>query len=114
MAETKLSTHTNEALFLRDKNLVEDVMGKMSFTDAMFYHIMGVTPSAGQRAILDAVLVTLMEHGFTPSAIAARMTYLSAPEAMQSAVAAGLLSVASQFIYWHHGKCGKSFGRYCQ
>ena len=98
MAETKLSTHTNEALFLRDKNLVEDVMGKMSFTDAMFYHIMGVAPSAGQRAILDAVLVTLMEHGFTPSAIAARMTYLSAPEAMQSAVAAGLLSVASQFI----------------
>ena len=60
MAETKLSTHTNEALFLRDKNLVEDVMGKMSFTDAMFYHIMGVTPSAGQREILDAVLVTLM------------------------------------------------------
>ena len=36
MAETKLSTHSNEALFLRDKNLVEDVMGKMSFTDAMF------------------------------------------------------------------------------
>ena len=98
MAETKLSTHTNEALFLRDKNLVEDVMGKMSFTDAMFYHIMGIAPSTGQRAILDAVLVTLMEHGFTPSAIAARMTYLSAPEAMQSAVAAGLLSVASQFI----------------
>ena len=88
MAETKLSTHTNEALFLRDKNLVEDVMGNMSFTDAMFYHIMGVAPSAGQRAILDAVLVTLMEHGFTPSAIGARMTYLTAPEAMQSAVAA--------------------------
>ena len=42
MTETKLSTHTNEALFLRDKNLVEDVMGQMSFTDAMFYHIMGL------------------------------------------------------------------------
>jgi citrate synthase len=98
MAETKLSTHTLEALYLRDKNLVDDVMGKMSFTDAMFYHIIGVAPSPGQRAVLDTVLVTLMEHGFTPSAIAARMTYLSAPEAMQSAVAAGLLNVASQFI----------------
>ena len=44
MAETKLSTHTLEALYLRDKNLVDDVMGKMSFTDAMFYHIIGVAP----------------------------------------------------------------------
>ena len=98
MTETKLSTHTLDALYLRDKNLVDEVMGQMTFTDAMFYHIMGVAPSPGQRAVLDAVLVTLMEHGFTPSAIAARMTYLSAPEALQSAVAAGLLNVASQFI----------------
>ena len=98
MIETKLSTHTLDALYLRDKNLVDEVMGQMTFTDAMFYHIMGVAPSPGQRAVLDAVLVTLMEHGFTPSAIAARMTYLSAPEALQSAVAAGLLNVASQFI----------------
>ena len=98
MAETKLSTHTLDALYLRDKNLVDEVIGQMTFTDAMFYHIMGVAPTPGQRAILDAVLVTLMEHGFTPSAITARMTYLSAPEAMQSAVAAGLLNVASQFI----------------
>ena len=98
MAETKLSTHTLDALYLRDKNLVNEVMGQMTFTDAMLYHILGFAPSAGQTAILDAVLVTLMEHGFTPSAIAARMTYLSAPEALQSAVAAGLLNVASQFI----------------
>ncbi len=85
----------------------------MSFTDAMFYHIMGVAPSAGQRAILDAVLVTLMEHGFTPSAIAARMTYLSAPEADAVSSCGGIVE-RRQPIYWHHGKCGKSFGRYCQ
>jgi citrate synthase len=98
MVETKLSTHRLDALFLRDKNLVDEVMGKMSFTDAMFYHIIGTAPTPGQTAVLDAVLVTLMEHGFTPSAISTRLTYLSAPEAMQSAVAAGLLNVASQFI----------------
>ena len=98
MVETKLSTHRLDALFLRDKNLVDEVMGNMTFTDAMFYHIIGTAPTAGQTAILDAVLVTLMEHGFTPSAISTRLTYLSAPEAMQAAVAAGLLNVASQFI----------------
>ena len=98
MVETKLSTHRFDALFLRDRNLVDEVMGKMTFTDAMFYHIIGTAPTPGQTAILDAVLVTLMEHGFTPSAISTRLTYLSAPEAMQAAVAAGLLNVASQFI----------------
>jgi len=98
MAETKLSTHRLDALFLRDMNLVDDVMGKMTFTDAMFYHIIGTAPSPGQTAILDAVLVTLMEHGLTPGAISTRLTYLSAPEAMQAAVAAGLLNVGSQFI----------------
>ena len=96
--ETKLSTHRLDALFLRDKNLVDEVIGKMSFTEAMFYHIIGAPPTRGQTSVLDAVLVTLMEHGLTPSAISTRLTYLSSPEAMQSAIAAGLLNVGSQFI----------------
>jgi citrate synthase len=48
--------------------------------------------------VLDAVMVTLMEHGFTPSSIVTRLIYDSTPEAMQSAVAAGLLGVGGTFI----------------
>ena len=96
--QTKLATHTNEELYYRDDALVGSLMGQVSFTDMMFRHIMGRTPTPGEIVILDAVLVTLMEHGLTPSAISTRLTYHSAPEAMQSAVAAGLLNVGSQFI----------------
>ena len=75
MPTTILATHTNEELYYRYSGLVAELMGKVSFTEMMFMHIMGRRPSKGDVVILDAVLVTLMEHGLTPSAIATRLTY---------------------------------------
>jgi len=95
---TELCRHTNEAIFIRNSNLCDDLIGKISFTEMIFYNLMGQRASSAQTAVLNAVLVTLMEHGLTPSAIAARMTALSSPEALQGAVAAGILGVGSKFI----------------
>ena len=86
-----------DQILIRGKDLCTELVGKMSFTEMMLFHLMGGMPTPQQVVIVDAVLVTIMEHGMTPSAIAARQTYFGAPEALQGALAAGILGVGSRF-----------------
>ncbi len=95
---TKISHHTTDAIYVRGASLVDDLIGRLTFTEMMYFQLLGVRPTPAQTKILDAVLVTLMEHGLTPSAITTRLIYDSCPEAVQAAVAAGLLGVGSTFI----------------
>ncbi|WP_354682962.1 citryl-CoA lyase [Cupriavidus necator] len=95
---TRLCTHTLTSLHYRDADLVEDLMGKTTFTEVMLMQILGRKPRPVDLRITDVVLIVLMEHGLTPSAIATRLIYMSAPENLQGAVSAGLLAVGSAFV----------------
>jgi citrate synthase len=95
---TKIARHTTEAIYVRGANLIDELIGNLTFTEMMYFQLLGQRPSAAQAKILDAVLVTLMEHGITPSTIVSRLIYDSCPEAVQAAVAAGLLGVGSTFV----------------
>lgn len=95
---TRLCTHTLTSLHYGKADLVEDLMGKTTFTEVMLMQILGRTPRPVDLRITDVVLIVLMEHGLTPSAIATRLIYMSAPENLQGAVAAGLLAVGSTFV----------------
>jgi citrate synthase len=98
MTTTRIATSSATAITIRGKSLVEDLLGKLSFTEMIVFQMLGRIPSAGEAACIDACLVALMEHGLTPSALASRLVYSSAPEAMQGAVAAGLLGVGGRFV----------------
>jgi citrate synthase len=95
---TSLCHATADDITVRGRSLPRELIGKLTFTEMIYFELTGRDASPAQRAVLDACLVTLMEHGLTPSAIATRLTYGSAPEAMQGAVAAGLLGVGSTFV----------------
>ena len=95
---TRLCAHHLEGMSYRDADLVEDLIGKKTFSEVMFSQIMGRDPRPVDLRIIDAVLITLMEHGLTPSAISTRVVYMSAPENLQGAVAAGLMAVGSSFV----------------
>jgi citrate synthase len=95
---TTLCHATPDDIVVRGRSLPRELIGKLTFTEMIYFDLTGREATPAQRAVLDACLVTLMEHGLTPSAIATRLTYGSAPEAMQGAVAAGLLGVGSTFV----------------
>jgi citrate synthase len=95
---TSIATHDAKDVYVRGKSLCDDLIGKLTFTEMTYFHVVGRAPTAAETAVLDACLVTLMEHGLTPSALAARLVASSAPEATQSAIAAGLLAVGSVFV----------------
>ena len=97
-ATTSIATSDAERILIRGHDLVEDLIGQVTFTEMFLLHLTGKRPPPAHVRILDAVLVTLMEHGITPSVIATRLIYHSAPDALQAAVAAGLLGVGSTFI----------------
>lgn len=98
MSTTKIATHDAKDITVRGKSLCQDLIGKVSFTEMTYFQVTGRTPTPGHVAVLDACLVTLTEHGLTPSVLASRLVASSAPEAIQSAVAAGLLAVGSVFV----------------
>ncbi len=92
---TAISTADAASITVRGKDLCSELIGKIDFTDYFFLLLMGKAPDDNQRFFVNALLVAIAEHGLVPSVQAARMTLAAAPEAIQGAVAAGLLGSGS-------------------
>jgi citrate synthase len=86
-----------DKITVRGHDLVSELMGVRTFTETFWMLISGKLPTPQQTRLVDAVLLALMEHGLTPQAIATRMIARCEPEAVQAAIAAGLLGIGSRF-----------------
>lgn len=96
--KSDLAWSTVDRIVVRGKDLPNEILGHLNLGDMAFLMLTGRTPNAKESKLFNAMAVTLVEHGITPSAIAARMTYAGAPESPQAAVAAGLLGLGSVFV----------------
>jgi citrate synthase len=85
------------SITVRGRSLM-DLIGTLSFTEYFMLLLMGRLPTENERFFLDATLIAIAEHGFTPSVQAARMTIAAGPDNLQGAVAAGILGCGSVIL----------------
>ena len=95
---TGLGASDPDHIWLLGHDLADELLGRITFGELAYWMVTKRRPTDGQRVMFEAVLVALADHGFTPTAIASRITLLSAPESLQGAIAAGLLGGGSRFL----------------
>jgi citrate synthase len=95
---TSIGRSTADDIWVQGYNLADELMGEVDFGSLFFLLMTGRLPGPGEARLFNAVLVALADHGLTPTALAARLTYTGAPDAIQGAVAAGILGAGSVFL----------------
>lgn len=95
---TGIGTSDAASIHLLGHDLAGELLGHVGFGELALWLALQQRPTPQQVRVFEAVLVSLADHGFTPTAIAARLTLYSAPDALQGAMAAGLLGGGSRFL----------------
>ncbi len=72
---------------------IEELMGRKSFAEVVWLCLRGELPDAAEGKLLDAVLVSSVDHGVTPPSTLVARAAASTGAATNAALAAGVLSV---------------------
>ena len=95
---TSVGTSDADSITVMGRDVAGELMGSVTLTELAFLVVRRRLPSEGEARMLDAVLVSLADHGLTPTVLAARLTFTGAPESLQGAIASGLLGSGSVFL----------------
>src|SRR4249919_1311063 len=77
---------------------VDEMMGRLSFADAVYLLLMGDLPTAAIGRMLNAILVSSLDHGVTPPSTLAARNVATSGAPLKDCVAAGILAFGP-----HHG-----------
>lgn len=86
---------------------VDEMMGRLSFADAVYLLLMGELPTASIGRMLNAILVATLDHGTTPPSTLAARHVATSGAPLKDCVAAGILAFGP-----HHGGDIESCMRY--
>lgn len=95
--ETAIAEVRSDDVVVRGHRLNE-LIGSVSYTDMAFLLIRGDLPQKEEGQMLEALMVSLVDHGISPSSIVAR-TLASCGTPVQASLAGAMLSIAD----WHGG-----------
>jgi succinyl-CoA synthetase alpha subunit len=77
---------------------IAELMGRVSFGAAVYLILTGELPSPAVARLMDAILVSSIDHGATPPSALAARTVASTGATLSASVAAGVMSINR-----HHG-----------
>jgi citryl-CoA lyase len=78
---------------------IAEMMEKLSFAQAVFLLLKGEMPSPEQSKMMEAILVSSIDHGVTPPSVLVTRTVVSGGNPLNAAVAGGVLTIGD----WHGG-----------
>jgi citrate synthase len=77
---------------------LDEMMGRLSFADAVYLLLMGELPTPAIGRMLNAVLISSIDHGVTPPSTLAARNVATSGAPLKDCVAAGILAFGP-----HHG-----------
>lgn len=90
--KTAISWVENEQISLRGY-AVEDLIGRVSWGEALCLLLLGELPPKNHATLLEAILVSVIDHGVKPPSTIAAVTVANTGASLNSAVAAGILAI---------------------
>src|SRR5215212_7953036 len=115
--ETSVGTSDADSITVMGRDLARELMGRTTLTELAFLVVQRRMPTADETRLFDAVLVSLADHGLTPTVLAARLTHTDAPAspARRSRTWASRARFCADSRYWREPRgCSVTSRKRCE